>query len=175
MVARFCSELAEGVVMVNPINSVFAEAGVCACILLVAVAATSVSTTPSSSSHVAIAPLGSSVDYSRKGGRLRSSQVSTHSGSIAVEISGRSDVVVRDTEGNILFAVDNTARTTTVAKLFAGAAVSRTNVTAPVEKDLPDGCEGAFSPYAEPSMAGVIGRCVSSISSQSKMASLVQQ
>jgi hypothetical protein len=28
-------------------------------------------------------------------------------------------------------------------------------------REFPDGCEGAFSPYSEPGMANVIGRCIS--------------
>jgi hypothetical protein len=64
---------------------------------------------------------------------------------IAVELRGASDIVIRDRDGNILFAVDQSARTTTVGKQ------RRQRASAPptAERALPDGCEGAFSPYAE--------------------------
>jgi hypothetical protein len=88
---------------------------------------------------------------------------------ISVELSARSDVVIRDRAGNILFAVDTAAQATTIAKQ------SRSNAPAlktspPAEADLPAGCEGAFSAYAEPSKAKIIGRCMSSITSQYKIA-----
>jgi hypothetical protein len=138
-------------------------------VLLVLAIATSASITQSSF-HVAVEPPHTSVDHFHKGDRLARPKTGAGMGSIAVEISGRSDIVVRDTEGNILFAVDNAAHATTVAKQLARGARSRKNIAAPVETDLPDGCEGAFSPYAEPSMAGVIGRCVSNLLTQSNFA-----
>ena len=60
---------------------------------------------------------------------------------------------------NILFAVDRSARTTTVGKQRR----QRASSPPAVERALPDGCEGAFSPYAEPARAQVIGRCVSGV------------
>jgi hypothetical protein len=87
--------------------------------------------------------------------------------SISVELSGSSDVVIRDNAGNILFAVNNAARATTIAKRRdRSAPVPKANQ--PLELDLPAGCEGAFSPYAEPSKATIIGRCMSSIVSQAE-------
>jgi hypothetical protein len=138
-------------------------------VLLVLATATCASITQSSS-PVAVEPPHTSVDHFRKGDRLTRRKTGDGMGAVAVELSGRSDIVVRDLEGNILFAVDNAAHTTTVAKQLARGAPSRKNITAPVETDLPDGCEGAFSPYAEPSMAGVIGRCVSTLLTQSNFA-----
>ena len=135
-------------------------------VLLVVAAVTSASIAQSSS-HVAVERPQTWVDHFHKGERLIRPKTGGGMGSIAVEISGRSDIVVRDTKGNILFAVNNAARRTTVAKQLARRTPSRKNITAPVEKDFPDGCEGAFSPYAEPSMAGVIGRCVSNLLTQS--------
>ena len=84
------------------------------------------------------------------------------SDAIAVELTGPSDVVIRDRDGNILFAVDHAARTTTVGKQRR----PHRNVprdTAAAERALPDGCEGAFSPYVDPARAHIIGRCVSGI------------
>ena len=58
-----------------------------------------------------------SVDRVQKGDLLTRSKASKEAiSSISVELSGRSDVVIRDKAGNILFAVDNAARATTVAK-----------------------------------------------------------
>jgi hypothetical protein len=138
--------------MLYAINSVLI---LCSGVLLVVAAATSASTTHSPS-HVAVHPTQTLVDHFQKGDRLSRSTAGSGTGSVAVEISGQSDVVIRDKEGNVLFAVDNTARTTTVAKQGTRGTRSRKDIMAPAEKDLPDGCEGAFSPYAEPSMAGVI-------------------
>jgi hypothetical protein len=78
---------------------------------------------------------------------------------VAVELRGPSDIVIRDRDGNILFAVDQSARTTTVGKQRRQRASSPPTV----ERALSDGCEGAFSPYAEPARAHVIDRCVSGV------------
>jgi hypothetical protein len=88
-----------------------------------------------------------------------------------VELSARSDydVVIRDRAGNILFAVDNAAQATTIAKQSRpNAPILKANP--PAEVDLPAGCEGAFSPYAEPAKARIIGRCTSSIVPHAKAA-----
>jgi hypothetical protein len=131
-----------------------------AAILLVAVATSG--STPSSS-RVAM-DQAQSVDRSHKGDRVTRSKAFTRAGSaIAVELAGKTDLVIRDRAGNILFAVDNAARATTVAKQSGRDASSPSKVNPPAEEDLPEGCEGAFSPYAEPSKARVVGRCVSSI------------
>jgi hypothetical protein len=117
-----------------------------------------------------------SVDRVHKGDRLTHSKTAKDAGSsISVEMSGRSDVVIRDRAGNILFAVDNAARATTVGKPTNGKQsggsdpVLKTN--RPAEMDLPAGCEGAFSPYAEPSKAKIIGRCMSGVFSQTETVS----
>jgi hypothetical protein len=39
---------------------------------------------------------------------------------------------------------------------------------------MPDGCEGAFSPYAAPRMANVIGRCISALPQSVHFASLTR-
>jgi hypothetical protein len=74
-------------------------------------------------------------------------------------LTGPSDIVIRDRDGNVLFAVDQSARTTTVGKQRR----QRASSPPALERALPDGCEGAFSPYAEPTRAHVIGRCVSGV------------
>jgi hypothetical protein len=111
-----------------------------------------------------------SVDRVHKADRLAHSKTARDAGSsISVEMSERSDVVIRDRAGNILFAVDNAARATTIGKQ-SGRSEPVLKTNRPVEMDLPAGCEGAFSPYAEPSKAKIIGRCMSVISSQSGVA-----
>jgi hypothetical protein len=87
-----------------------------------------------------------------------------------VDLSARPDVVIRDRAGNILFAVDNSARATTIAKR-SGRGAPAMKANPPGEMDLPDGCEGAFSPYAEPSKGRIIGRCMSGTFSQAEVAS----
>lgn len=110
-----------------------------------------------------------SVDRLHKGNLLIHSRAKDAASSISVEVSGRSDVVIRDSAGNILFAVDNAAKATIIAKQSRPRAPPlKANPAADV--DLPDGCEGAFSPYAEPAKAKIIGRCVSSIVSQAETA-----
>jgi hypothetical protein len=97
-----------------------------------------------------------------KGDRLtHSTNMSGPGNSIAVELFGTSDVVVRDPNGTILFAVSHSARTTTVGKQRGPRPTFPS--TAAEDKELPDGCEGAFSPYVEPNKAHIIGRCVSAI------------
>jgi hypothetical protein len=70
------------------------------------------------------------------------------------------------TEQEILFAVDNAARATTIGKQ-SGGGVPVLKTYPPAEMDLPAGCEGAFGPYAEPS----IRRCLSGIFSQAETVS----
>ena len=106
--------------------------------------------TPTSLAHV---------DRTAKSDRLM--RVRQAQGSpIAIELWGPSDVVIRDRRGNIVFAVDHSARTTTVGKQGGGRL---TSPEAPGEahKPLPEGCEGVFSPYVEPSNAHILGRCLS--------------
>jgi hypothetical protein len=124
--------------------------------------------TPSSSPIAAYQT--QSVDHTHKGNRLTLSKVAKDAGSsISVEMSGRSDVVIRDRAGNILFAVDNGARATTIGKQ-SDRTIPALKAAPPAE-DLPAGCEAAFSPYAEPSKARIIGRCMSGIFSQGETVS----
>jgi hypothetical protein len=151
------------------IRSFAVHAGLCSAAVL-SVAVVSSASTTTSSSH-AVVDRTQSVDQSHKGDRVAYAKTFTAAGSsISVQTSGTSDIVIRDRNGNILFAVDNAARATTIAKQPGRNAASPLYATT-VEKDLPVGCEGAFSPYAEPSKARIIGRCVSSIFPQAAMAS----
>jgi hypothetical protein len=110
-----------------------------------------------------------SVDRAHKGGLLtRFIALKDAGNSISVELSGRSDVVIRDNAGNILFAVNNSARVTTIAKQRDRSAPAP-KANKPTELELPAGCEGSFSPYAEPSKATIIGRCMSSIVFQAEV------
>jgi hypothetical protein len=150
------------------IRSVLALAGLYSAAALFAAIATSASTTPSSPVAIRHAQ---SVDRIHKGDLLTHSKDSKDAGSsISVELSARSDVVIRDTTGNILFAVENAARVTTIAKR-SGHGAPATKATPSEELDLPAGCEWAFSPYAEPSKGRIIGRCMSGIFSQTEVAS----
>jgi hypothetical protein len=102
---------------------------------------------------------------------------------ISVEVVGKSDAVVtvRDRDGRMLYRLDPAERTTIVAKRM----MQPPDVTRPsghevgppqpapsdATRELPDGCEGAFSPYVEPSMANVIGRCISEVTGSVQIAS----
>jgi hypothetical protein len=150
------------------IRSVLALAGLYSAAALFAAIATSASTTPSF--PVAINQL-QSVDRVLKGDLLTHYKEAKPAGSsISVELSTGSDVVIRDTAGNILFAVDSAARATTIAKRSSrGAPAMKANP--PGVLNLPAGCEWAFSPYAEPSEGRITGRCMSGNFSQAEVAS----
>jgi hypothetical protein len=150
-------------------RSILAHAGLYSAAVLFIAVATSASAPPSS--PVAVHQQ-QSVDRFHKGDRLARPKTFRDADSpIVVEVSGKSDVVVRDREGNILFAVDNATRATTIAKQPGRSAAPHFKVTPPAELDLPAGCEGIFSPYAEPSKARIIGRCMSAVHSQPEMVS----
>jgi hypothetical protein len=107
------------------------------------------------------------VERAAKGNRtLRAFNVGT--AAVSVEFAGQSNsaITVRDRDGSVLYQVDPADRMTIVAK--------RTNQTRPIavtsqdatnqpviSLPLPDGCESAFSPYAAPNRAHVIGHCIS--------------
>jgi hypothetical protein len=95
---------------------------------------------------------------------------------ISVEIAGRSDAVitVRDRDGRMLYRLDPGERMTIVTKRMMqppAAPRSRRPVSSGATNELPDGCESAFSPYVEPGMANVIGRCVSELTGNVQIAS----
>ena len=101
------------------------------------------------------------VDRGAKSDRLvRASGAHGSANALAIDLSGPSDVVVRDHRGNILFAVDHSAHTTIVGKQGGGRMVLPVDPREAL-KPLPEGCEGAFSPYVEPSKAHILGRCLS--------------
>jgi hypothetical protein len=108
------------------------------------------------------------VDRSAKSDRLvREREVQGSANAIAIELTGPSDVVIRDRRGFVLFAVDHSARTTIIGKQ-GGRRVTLPAAPAQAREAVPEGCEGAFSPYVEPSKAHILGRCVSSISESGK-------
>jgi hypothetical protein len=88
--------------------------------------------------------------------------------SIETANSLESTITVRDSKGGILYQVSPMDRMTTVAKRAAQRSIlseshkplSPSQATGAV-REMPDGCESAFSPYVAPRMANVIGRCVS--------------
>jgi hypothetical protein len=114
-----------------------------------------------------ISPAPSEVERTNKGDRVvRAFNVRgavTPAFSVEIVDAANAAVTVRDHDGSILYRVSPTERTTVVAK----RAVQKPVVTperigsSDAARELPDGCESAFSPYVEPGMANVIGRCVS--------------
>jgi hypothetical protein len=139
--------------------------GLVACFCSAALALIGIESSASSmSSAQRPATLSASVERAGKGdslthvrGHVRGSAASN---AIAVDLTGPSDVVIRGHDGNILFAVNHATQTTTVGKQNARRAVFP-ETKGPADRPLPDGCEGAFSPYVEPAKANIIGRCVS--------------
>ena len=133
-----------------------------------------------------LAPAAAAVERSHKGSQL----VHTFGRSgpeipiVEVEVNGRLDaaITLRDRDGQVLYRADPVAHVTTVAKRAMPArAVSAppaepvsTTPTAAPGTPMPDGCEGAFSPYAAPRMAHVIGRCISSLPDTVHVASLAR-
>jgi hypothetical protein len=102
---------------------------------------------------------------------------------ISVEVVGKSDAVVtvRDRDGRMLYRLDPAERTTIVAKRmmqtpdvlrpFGRGVGPPQPAPSDATRELPDGCEGAFSPYVEPSMANVIRRCISELTGSVQIAS----
>jgi hypothetical protein len=89
---------------------------------------------------------------------------------VSVEIADQpnSAITVRDQGGSMIYRIDPANRTTTVAKrtnqdrAIPGSSNGASKQINPVNLlPLPEGCESAFSPYAAPEMALVIGRCIS--------------
>jgi hypothetical protein len=89
--------------------------------------------------------------------------------SVEIVDSPNAAVTVRDHDGSILYRVSPTERLTVIAKravqkpvVAPERASARQEIgSSDAARELPDGCESAFSPYVEPGMANVIGRCVS--------------
>jgi len=102
---------------------------------------------------------------------------------VEVEVNGRLDaaITLRDRDGQVLYRADPINHVTTVAKRATSARrvpaapAAEPESTAPkASPEMPDGCEGAFSPYAAPRMAHVIGRCISSLPPSVHVASLAR-
>jgi hypothetical protein len=125
-------------------------------------------------SHSSTRPTAESlaqVNRTAKADRLaRAREVQSSANAIAIELTGLSDVVIRDRRGFVLFAVDHSGRTTIVGKQ-GGGRVTLPAAPAQAHEAVPEGCEGAFSPYVEPSKAHILGRCLLSISESGKAVS----
>jgi hypothetical protein len=95
----------------------------------------------------------------------------------SVEVAGKSDsvVTVRGRDGRM--RLDPARRMTIVAKVTTvpnspgHRLAPREPAPSDAAKELPDGCEGAFSPYVEPGMANVIAQCVSELTDNVQVAS----
>jgi hypothetical protein len=116
------------------------------------------------------APVAASIERAHKGSQIaRPFGVGADTPMIDVEVNGRLDaaITLRDRDGQVIYRADPVSQVTTMAKRSArkpaATPVAREPETkAPVQHEaMPDGCEGAFSPYAAPRMAHVIGRCIS--------------
>jgi len=104
----------------------------------------------------------------------------TDSAFAAIEVAGplASAIVVRDQNGRVLYSADPATRTTLIAKrpISPAALPLAKDRDSPDPKEasppdeIPEGCEGAFSPYAAPRMARVIGRCISGIANDRQVA-----
>jgi hypothetical protein len=108
----------------------------------------------------------SSVEGSTKGNRTLA-PFNVGVPGVSVEIAGQPNfaITVRDPGGNLIYQVDPANRLTIVAKRTgrtrAIPQMSTTQEMPGIPLPLPEGCEGAFSPYAAPDRAHVIGRCIS--------------
>jgi hypothetical protein len=132
------------------------------------------------------APPAAAVERSHKGSLLARpfGRAGAEIPVVEVEVNGRLDaaITLRDRDGQVLYRADPINHVTTVAKRVAPAravppppvAEPTTAPTAHPETPMPDGCEGAFSPYAAPRMANVIGRCISALPQSVHVASLTR-
>jgi hypothetical protein len=97
----------------------------------------------------------------------------------AIELAApaASAITVRDRNGDVLYRVDPKSQTTVIAErvFSAGNQDNADHSRAPAGREaLPVGCENAFSPYAAPCMAGVIGRCLSALDASYQVASITR-
>jgi hypothetical protein len=126
------------------------------------------------------APVAASIERAHKGSQIaRPFGTGPDAPMIDVEVSGRLDaaITLRDRDGQVIYRADPVNHVTTMAKRGTRkptAPVAREPETkAPAQYEaMPDGCEGAFSPYAQPKMAHVIGRCISSLETPVNLARL---
>jgi hypothetical protein len=133
------------------------------------------------------APTRAMVETISKGDRLVPSvkspaDVSVDATFASVEVTGRlvSAITIRDQNGRVLYSADPDTRTTIIAKRPAteewpraakGVETADHKQPASPSAKMPDGCEGAFSPYAAPRMKHIIGRCISEIAVDVRVAS----
>jgi hypothetical protein len=157
----YSTKLGKGEFMcIQRISRIGVLAGCCAAaVFLIGVATSAFS---SSSSRQVLDP-SASVERAGKADRLMHVEgLVSADDVIAVELTGPSDIVIRDRYGNVLFAMDHSARMTTVGKRRGRRAIFP-EVPGKEEQALPEGCEGAFSPYVEPARAHILGRCISGV------------
>jgi hypothetical protein len=111
----------------------------------------------------------STVERAAKGDRTLA-PFNVGSPGVSVEIADplSSTITVRDRGGSMIYRIDPAERTTTVAKrtnqnraIPANSNGASKQVNPVNLLPLPEGCESAFSPYAAPEMALVVGRCIS--------------
>ena len=139
--------------------------------------------------EAALSMAPSMVDRTHRSDRIKPSVVSVgdlagaiDTGFASVEVAGQlaSAIVIRDQYGRLLYSMDPATQTTVIAKrpMTYGRSLPPKNRETADRKsspspsvELPDGCEGAFSPYAAPKMAHVIGRCISAIPGSVQVAS----
>jgi hypothetical protein len=130
-----------------------------------------------------LAPAAAAVERSHKGSLLVRpfGRTGTEIPVVEVEVNGRLDaaITLRDRDGQVLYRADPVNQVTTVAKRAPARVAPAPPAAEPVstpapESAMPDGCEGAFSPYAAPRMAHVIGRCISSLPPSVHLASLAR-
>ena len=126
------------------------------------------------------APAWTTVERVRKGDRLAPPVAADAADSAfaSVEVAGRFDsaIIIRDKNGRLLYSADPASQTTVIAKRTTtrerappmGPADPERAASPPEE--MPDGCEGAFSPYAAPRMAHIVGRCISGIAGKVQVA-----
>ena len=135
------------------------------------------------------APAWAMVERAYKGDRLTSPVKATVDASgtadlafASVEVAGRFEaaITIRDQNGRLLYSADPASQTTIIAKrmMTHGRSLPTENREPADPKraasppgEMPDGCEGVFSPYAAPRMAHIIGRCVSGIAGNAHVAS----
>jgi hypothetical protein len=127
-----------------------------------------------------------SVERANKGSRLvQPFGTGAEGPQVEVEVNGRLDaaITLRDRDGQVIYRADPANHVTTMAKHAAArrpatapkASGPESESKAPVAQPAsawPEGCEGAFSPYAAPRMAHVIGRCISALEPTVHFASL---
>jgi hypothetical protein len=130
-----------------------------------------------------LAPAAAAVERSHKGSLLVRpfGRIGAEIPVVEVEVNGRLDaaITLRDRDGQVLYRADPVNQVTTVAKRAPARVAPAPPAAEPVstpapESAMPDGCEGAFSPYAAPRMAHVIGRCISSLAPDVHLASLAR-